>query len=76
MKFPRRKRFEFTHPEAKGPAIFKAWSEEKAWKKMRSFVMQTMFGGFALIYDPGALEKVMKQVTCRRLPDSAGETRE
>jgi hypothetical protein len=75
MIFPRRARFEFRHPNAKGPVIFKAWSETGARKKMRSFLMRKMFGDWALSYDAAALAEVMAQVSCRRLPVSAGAER-
>jgi hypothetical protein len=64
----RRNTYAFNHPSAGSEKIIKARSERKAWKKMRSFVVGMMYGNWALVYDQGAVDEIMEQVTCREVP--------
>lgn len=63
----RRRTFEFHHPMQTAPVTFKAYTEARAWKKVRSFVIARMFGPWALTYGPDAVNRVMRDITCREI---------
>jgi len=49
---------DYTFRHEAGPThTVRARSEESARRKMRSFLCDKMFGSFALLYDPAALQR-------------------
>lgn len=59
--------FCFEHVEENAFKMIKARSERAAWKKMRRFIIQKMYGEWALFYSPDAVDAVMRKLTCTSL---------
>ena len=68
MKWFKKKRFEFEHPEKGAKYVVKARDLETAKRKMRKFVIARMYGGWALIYNTAAVDSVMTDLIVRELP--------
>ncbi len=67
MTRPRRS-FKFTH-EVAGGIIIQASDEQVAKDTLKRIVQAKMFGAFALVYDPVALNRELKKFTCEELFD-------
>ena len=58
----RRNTYKFEHPKQNFPMIIKAYSEKRAWEKLRRKVARIIAGDWAIFYNPAAVNRIMKEV--------------